>query len=445
MAFITVYNNFQFTYILIYILSTLLVYFVFSYHWKRRWLYYYAMKIPGPFNFPIIGPTHLLLGGSKELMNNLLYLTTKYPPLFKIWIQQELYVSTTRPEDVKIILSNELDKGEFYKISKDYFKESLLIAPLHIWKDHRKIINRTFQTNVINSFAPIFAKYANIVCDDLKNNISVYNTEPKDIFPILWKFTFASACETLGDVDANLIIEKDTFLSGLFRFEEILTERFYNPFLRSDFFWKFSVLKKETMVISEKARDFVEQIIRINRCSKGQQTQDVKNDALEKRLFLNYLLELRDTEELTHEAILQETPLMLFAASETTAITISSVLLVLGLHHNIQENIFKEVTSILGNRDRNFTIEDVSNMDYLERVIKETMRIFAPIPFILRTLDQDVTLDKYVLPAGTRVFFPIATLHRRADLWPDPLKFDPDRFLPGEVRKRNPFIVNQEL
>ncbi|XP_063917183.1 cytochrome P450 4C1-like [Zophobas morio] len=394
------------------------------------------MKIPGPFNFPIIGAAYLLLGGRKECLNVMLKLTTQYPPIFKMWIGPDLYVSTTRPEDIEVILPNVLNKGEIYDLAKDYFNGSLLIAPLNIWKEHRKIINQTFNTNVLKSFVPILTKYANILSDNLNSS------EPKDIFPVLWKFTFESACETLGDVDANLLNEKDTFLSGIFRFEDLLTERFFNPFLQSDFFWKYSALKKEATIISKKARDFVEQIIRINRCSKSnisQQTQDVEYESVKKKRFINYLLELHDTKKLTHEEILQETPLMLFASSETTAIAVSSVLLVLGLHHDIQEKVFEEITSILGNSDRNFTTEDINSMDYLERVIKETMRIIAPIPFILRTLDRDVALDTYVIPAGTRMFFPITTLHRRADLWPDPFKFDPDRFLPEEVQKRNRF------
>ena len=47
-----------------------------------------------------------------------------------------------------------------------------------------------------------------------------------------------------------------------------------------------------------------------------------------------------------------------------------------------------------------------------------------------------VFAGKYVLPTGTKVIIPIAMVHRRPDFWPDPAKFDPDRFLPDEVEKR---------
>ena len=50
-----------------------------------------------------------------------------------------------------------------------------------------------------------------------------------------------------------------------------------------------------------------------------------------------------------------------------------------------------------------------------------------------------VFAGKYVLPTGTKVIIPIAMVHRRPDFWPDPAKFDPDRFSPETSKSRHPF------
>ncbi|CAH1380093.1 unnamed protein product [Tenebrio molitor] len=68
-------------------------------------------------------------------------------------------------------------------------------------------------------------------------------------------------------------------------------------------------------------------------------------------------------------------------------------------------------------------------MDYLERVIKETMRLFPAVPLIRRSVDEDPKLDSHVLPKGSDLIISLVSLHRRPDIWKDPLVFDPDRFL----------------
>lgn len=74
--------------------------------------------------------------------------------------------------------------------------------------------------------------------------------------------------------------------------------------------------------------------------------------------------------------------------------------------------MFEEVQSIFLNGDRNRppTLRDFQQMKYVEMVIKETLRLFPPLPFICRRLDEDMKIGEYICPAGnfkTNLYFTV--------------------------------------
>ncbi|XP_047368013.1 cytochrome P450 4p1-like [Vespa velutina] len=77
------------------------------------------------------------------------------------------------------------------------------------------------------------------------------------------------------------------------------------------------------------------------------------------------------------------------------------------------------------------TFSNIQKKKLLERVIKETLRLFPPVLLIARKVMQDIKITKnWTIPKGCSAVFPIYKLHRSAKYWPRPLLFDPDRFLP---------------
>ncbi|RZC38940.1 p450 domain containing protein, partial [Asbolus verrucosus] len=151
-----------------------------------------------------------------------------------------------------------------------------------------------------------------------------------------------------------------------------------------------------------------------------------------------YLIDLIDKEgQWSNKELIDETRTIIVAGSDATALSVCYVLMMLGMHQKIQDLVHEEVESISGSNSRDITTEKLSKMTYLERVIKETLRLFPVGPIIGRHLDKNVTLKDHTLPAGSGVAIPIFFLHRDPDLWNDPLTFDPDRFLPEEVAKRH--------
>ncbi|KAI4473305.1 hypothetical protein M0804_015409 [Polistes exclamans] len=131
---------------------------------------------------------------------------------------------------------------------------------------------------------------------------------------------------------------------------------------------------------------------------------------------------------------------MVFAGSDTAANALTFLFSMLATFPDIQKKVYEELYDMYGSSDPvdvPFTMEDTKKMKYLDRVIKETLRLFPVAPVFGRTLCSDIKLNENViLPKNCQVFVSIFTLHRKDKYWTDPLKFNPDRFLPGNYNPK---------
>ncbi|RZC35451.1 p450 domain containing protein, partial [Asbolus verrucosus] len=127
------------------------------------------------------------------------------------------------------------------------------------------------------------------------------------------------------------------------------------------------------------------------------------------------------------------------AGQDSVGAALAFSLYFLAVHQDVQNNVLEELNSIFGNTDRLETFEDVIKMKYLEQCIKETMRLCPSVPMFCRRLTEDVPIGKYVFPAGTNLFISPFVTHRLPHIFPDPLKFDPERFSPENISKVHPY------
>lgn len=70
----------------------------------------------------------------------------------------------------------------------------------------------------------------------------------------------------------------------------------------------------------------------------------------------------------------------------------------------------------------------MNKLSYLELVIKESLRLYPSVPFIARKITEEVTAGGYTLPKGCNVTIAPYLMGRDPKIFPDPLKFIPERF-----------------
>lgn len=129
---------------------------------------------------------------------------------------------------------------------------------------------------------------------------------------------------------------------------------------------------------------------------------------------------------------------ILIAGHDTSTALLAWTLYLLAIHPNVQAQVHEEVERVLGGREP--TSNEVGQLLYLDQVIKETLRLYPPIHLGSRIAATDLTFQDYFFPTGTRILYSIYLSHRHESFWPDPARFDPDRFAPDEVRRRPPYL-----
>lgn len=137
---------------------------------------------------------------------------------------------------------------------------------------------------------------------------------------------------------------------------------------------------------------------------------------------------------LTDDEICHELVLFMLAGHDTTSTTLTYALWSLGHHREIQEAVRGEVAAL---GERALTPEDVPALGLTVRVLHEALRLCPPAAGTMRAPTRDIVVDGHLVEAETMALVSFYALHRDPALWEDPLRFDPDRFLPERSKGRS--------
>ncbi len=129
---------------------------------------------------------------------------------------------------------------------------------------------------------------------------------------------------------------------------------------------------------------------------------------------------------------------MLIAGHDTSTALLSWTLYLLGKHPNSLEKVQTEVDRIMGSSEP--TYEKANQLPYLNQVINEALRLYPPIHLGSRIAAVDLEWQNYIIPAGTRVMYSIYLTHRQAAYWPNPHRFEPERFAPENKHQPYTFL-----
>lgn len=238
-------------------------------------------------------------------------------------------------------------------------------------------------------------------------------------------------------------VTQEMYTKSLQKFTEILVKRIFSPWLQLDFIFFLTNLGKEFSFHIRRIHSFTKRIIsekssRNKPQFKNETELDANNNlkvpSSRQVAFLDLLLQLSNRGLMNMEGVRAEVDTFTFAGHDTVAVTTTFALFEIGNSHVVQDKLFQEITHVFGSSSgdnflRDITVDDLNNLKYIDCVIKEVMRLYPAGPTVGRVLTSGLKFKNYFLPKGTEVWCLIAALHMNPDVYIDPVRFNPEKFL----------------
>ncbi|GBM94671.1 Cytochrome P450 3A13 [Araneus ventricosus] len=333
------------------------------------------------------------------------------------------------------------------------------------WKRIRSIISPTFSTGKIKKMMGIMKESSQTAVQNIKAMIKngesihakrLYGTFTMDVIA---SSAFSSKIDSHNDPDNEFVkMARKVFSSSInWRFLALIVFPKLQRWLRISFFppdvCKF--FREVTLqIIEERKRtgqtrnDFLQLLMDTakelqedrNPEENEKESEDIASPyggvSTDHQVFRNVSKKNMSMSELVAQCVV-----FFIAGYEGVSSVLAFTTYLLALHPDIQERVHEELVEAVKQSNGELTYETLQSVRYLDNVISETLRLYPPAIRSERQAFEDYELGDtgITIPKGTIVTIPIYAMHRDPEVFPDPEKFDPDRWSVEEREKRDQF------
>lgn len=319
-----------------------------------------------------------------------------------------------RPEHAKHVLQDNhanYDKDNFdYRVLKPIVGDGLLTSNGELWRRQRRLIQPAFRKERMEALVPLMVDRTRALLSRWRNA----DTDSHRIDRDMARLALEIVTQALFGVDAG---ESAAEIGDAFR---VLSRHVMD---------RYGSLPAMLSFLPTPGN------LRAKRASRRLQAVVAKLIA-ERRLrppgddLLFRLLEARDEESgraMSEAQLRDEVTTLLLAGHETTANALSWTFYLLSEHPEIGREVEAEIDRVLGAEA--VTIEAIPALNLSRAVLQESMRLYPPAWIVSRSAIEPDVIGGYAVEKRSLVAVGIYDTHRLPDVWPEPEKFDPSRFM----------------
>ncbi|ESW28072.1 hypothetical protein PHAVU_003G256500 [Phaseolus vulgaris] len=369
-------------------------------------------EIPGRLGLPFVGETFSFLSATNSTRGCYDFVRLRRlwnGKWFKTRLFGKIHIFVPNPEGARTIFANDFvlfNKGYVKSMADAVGEKSLLCVPVESHKRIRRLLSEPFSMTSLFAFVTKFDK---LLCGRLQKLEE--NGKSFKVLDFCMKMTFDAMCDMLMSVTEDSLlrqIEEDCNAVS----DAMLSIPIMIPGTR---YYKGISARKRLM---ETFRGI------IGRRRRGEETPED---------FLQSMLQrdsLPASEKLDDSEIMDNLLTLIIAGQTTTAAAMMWSVKFLHDNREAQDILREEQLSITKMKPDGASInhEDLNNIRYGSKVVKETLRMSNVLLWFPRVALQDCTIEGHEIKKGWHVNIDATYIHHDSDLYKEPLKFNPQRF-----------------
>ncbi|XP_053680064.1 uncharacterized protein LOC128730995 [Anopheles nili] len=354
------------------------------------------------------------------------------------------------PELIKTILVKDFnvfhDRGLFSNPEIDPLSGTLFALQGRAWRILRQKLTPTFTSGKMKQMFDTILSVAEELRQYVDEHAPEGQMEMKDVLArfttdVIGTCAFGIECNTLKNPDSEFL----KYGNKVFEQKVSTMIKIVFIMMMRGFFKNFTL-----KITDEEVETFFLNLVR--------ETVDFRErNNVKRNDFMNLLLQIKNTGKLweqdeehigkgeigmTLNELAAQAFIFFLAGFETSSTTMNFCLYELAQNSRIQERLREEINLAIENNGGNLTYDVVMGIEYLDQVVNETLRKYPPLETVTRAPESDYTIPgtQHVIPKGTMVQIPIYALHHDPDYFPEPERFNPDRFRPEVVKERPAYV-----
>lgn len=319
------------------------------------------------------------------------------------------------PDAIRRVLMDNLDNWPKAELQRRFASmvlgEGLLLSEGTVWKSHRRLMAPAFDPRAVAALAPMMAEVASKAAGAWREGpINILAEVSRLTLRIISKAMFSNDSDALMALIAEAVPEALALRPSL---ADLL------PGLSA---YSVAARERRSAAIFSRLNVAIAELIRSRRAEGDSAPDDM----------LTRLIRARDPETgeaLSDAAIRDQAVIVYVAGHETTSVALTWTFYILSQRPEAEARLHAEIDALAA--DRPAGQEDLSRLAYTRAVVEEAMRLYPPAGLFVRQAIAADELAGMPVRRGQLAAVSPWIVHRNPDVWPDPERFDPERFLPG--------------
>ncbi|XP_076416789.1 lithocholate 6-beta-hydroxylase-like [Peromyscus maniculatus bairdii] len=369
------------------------------------------LGIPGPKPLPFLGT---ILGYRNGLWKFDIDCYKKYGKIWGFYDGRQPMLAITDPEIIKTVLVKECYSVFTNRRASGplgFMKKSINLSEDEEWKRLRTLLSPTFTSGKLKEMFPIIGQYGDTLVKNLRREEE--RGKPVNIKDILGAYSMDVITGTSFGVNIDSLNNpEDPFVQKV---KKILPSvNFLDPFLLSVFMFPFLTPLYEMLSISifpNGLVDFFYEFVKKMKQNRLETTQKTQVDFLQLMMNTQNSNSKESLKALSDMEITAQSFVFIFAGYEATSTSISFVMYQMATHPAVQKKLQDEIDRALPNKAP-VTYDALMNMEYLDMVVNETLRLYPAANRLERISKKDVEINGVFIPKGTVVMVPTYPLNR---------------------------------